>query len=447
MPAAFPDAYGWGAEATGGRGGTVYYVTNTDNSGAGSLRNALEAAGARIIVFSVAGNITLTSAIIITNPYVTVAGQSAPGSGIVINGERLILQTHNAVFRYLSWMGQGGGSEVSMFTIRSHADGVNNIMIDHCSVYWGSDDNIDCWFGDNAAHPDIYNITVQNCILAEPPSAHPTNLLMGTQANTENMGTDRLHHISIHNNLFANCGHRNPLLAAQHSEVINNTVYNWQNRIGGFKDNAEVDWLANYNKTKSEGTLRFIRDNATQAYEADPSASVYIDDNIITGELTSTATENWASPFLLENYGSNELPSTDHKRTTRLGLPTYSIPILAAAAAYERHLTQAGNSRRLDSNGKWVNRRDSEDTRIIADVTNGTGADDVPDGPGTIPTPVAGTAYTDTDGDGMPDDYEDANSLDKNSASDGPTIAGNGYSNVENFLNGPNDVYVGIIAA
>ena len=166
MPAAFPGAYGWGAGATGGRGGSVIHVTNLNDAQdpvpAGSLRAALNTSGARIIVFDVAGVIETDGSLFIINPYVTIAGQTAPGSGITIEGAGLNIQTHNIIVRYLRFRGDGISEEA--WTALRPSYSCHDVIIDHCSYSWVHNDALDGFYGDQDSFDDMENITIQNCL-------------------------------------------------------------------------------------------------------------------------------------------------------------------------------------------------------------------------------------------------------------------------------------------
>ena len=163
---AFPGAEGFGAESVGGRGGRVIEVTNLNDSGPGSLRAAIEANGPRIVVFRVAGVIRLEGTIALRQPYITIAGQTAPGGGITIAGGSIQVSTHNVIVRYLRWRGLGPGLGGRGFISFRAFDNLHDVIVDHCSASWNWDDNIDGWFND-PPKPDMRNITVQNCLIAD----------------------------------------------------------------------------------------------------------------------------------------------------------------------------------------------------------------------------------------------------------------------------------------
>lgn len=186
---AFPGASGFGAMTTGGRGGQVIAVTNLNDSGPGSLRTALTASGPRIVVFRVAGIIDLASRINIGNPHLTVAGQTAPGSGITLRaapgaGQIIHVNTHDVILRYLrirsGAAGNPGGGQVNI-QINS---GAHDVIVDHCSMSWTLDENFNITrnipdTADEATWPQIYNITLQRSLMAEGLIPHSTGVRVG----------------------------------------------------------------------------------------------------------------------------------------------------------------------------------------------------------------------------------------------------------------------------
>lgn len=181
---AFPGAEGFGTDTPGGRGGTVIKVTNLNNSGAGSLRAALEASGPRIVVFDVAGVIQLDERIEITEPFITIAGQTAPGDGIAIKGSPIDIQTHDVIIRGLRLrIGDGSGDPpgsrdgITLGPPWSNPGNVEvyNVVIDHCSISWAIDENISSAPDGSGTSGQIYDITISNSIISEAldDSIHP----------------------------------------------------------------------------------------------------------------------------------------------------------------------------------------------------------------------------------------------------------------------------------
>jgi len=160
---AFPTAKGFGAYSKGGRGGQVIYVTNLNDTGEGSLRWAIEQEGARTVLFKISGTIELKSRLNIKNPYITIAGQTAPGDGICLKGETLLVATHDVIIRYLRVrLGDGKHGQGS----KQGKDGISisvgkNIIVDHCSASWSLDEVLST----STHHPTLTNVTVQWCFI------------------------------------------------------------------------------------------------------------------------------------------------------------------------------------------------------------------------------------------------------------------------------------------
>jgi len=456
---AFPGAEGWGAQSVGGRGGKVIEVTNLNDAGPGSLRAcAQETSGPRICVFRVAGIIDLTSdALRVWHPYLTIAGQTAPGGGITLRGDRIIISTHNVIIRYVRW--RGGG--FSFVTLRPW-NNFHDVIIDHCTASGGQDDTFDVWFGgpQPSSVPDMTNITIQNCLIAEAHAVHPTGMVFGGTPDLSRDPPDylRIHHISVHHNYFAHNGWRNPLVGSQHTEVINNVVYNWSNRIGGTYLSSEADFINNYWKTGPMSVNALVFEWLTEAGVPLPLSSHYIAGNIIPTTpsqywrvdkyvpsfgLTDPNQDNW---FLFmtnqSNFGDygNPVPETN-RRFTPLTPAPYPVTITPALSVFNSVVTNAGANARLTSNGTLVNNSDEADQKLINDFSKGTGPTSPPTSV-TMPSSIdPGTPYTDSDKDGMADEWENIHfgSLAQGSASDSSSDNdGDGYTDLEEFLNGTN---------
>src|SRR5690606_6578783 len=137
---AFPGAEGGGAYTPGGRGGRVFVVTSLADSGPGTLREACEAGGARIIVFNVAGIIELDKPNVVKAPYVTIAGQTAPGDGVCVAGESSLIDTHDVIVRFMRF--RRGVTDVTRRDDALGGNGIGNIILDHVSASWGLDENM-----------------------------------------------------------------------------------------------------------------------------------------------------------------------------------------------------------------------------------------------------------------------------------------------------------------
>src|SRR6185369_15597118 len=229
---AFPEAQGGGAAAVGGRGGTVFEVTNLNDSGSGSLRACLQASGARTCVFRVSGLITFLSRVQVSSPYVTVAGQTAPGGGIVIGGanqrgEQLFISTHDVVIRYLTYDGNNPntatGPDTGTVCCEMASGDIYNVVWDHITARWMGNKAFP--LVSNVAGKGIHNMNIQWSLLYEPNVTHAVGI--GTVYVSEGSGmatTDD----DAHHNMVVSVDHRLPLnQSGRNVRWVNNIVYNW----------------------------------------------------------------------------------------------------------------------------------------------------------------------------------------------------------------------------
>ena len=436
---AFPGAEGWGAQSLGGRGGKIIEVTNLNNSGPGSLRRcAQESSGPRICVFKVAGEIVLRkSRLAIRNPYLTIAGQTAPGDGITLRAEDDLVRpiinfedgVHDVVIRYLTVRGGKGSGQRDGLTFR----GGHNIILDHLTVEWATDEIVG--INPNVGET-VSNITIQRSILAEAFRPHSTGILLS--------GEDDLSQITLHHNLFAHNAHRNPRVgSSQRVEFINNVVYNWHSRAGTTKGDAEVDFVGNYFKagpwSDEEDVILHDHVHPSTPDVEFPDPSIYAQNNLAMPFQPDPGADNW-NLFQYHYALKGPLP-TDWRRFTSIPSPV-PVTVDSAQAAYDSVLADVGDNARLDRLGNWVPKLDIIDRNIISDVIKGTGPSedseiDHQDDFGGYPAIDPGTPYDDSDHDGMADAWELVFCFNPNDPSDGPADAdGDGYANVEEFLNG-----------
>ena len=454
---AFPGAEGF---VTGGRGGKVYHVTNLDDSGTGSLRWALGQNGMRTIVFDVAGTIHLKSALNISKGNVTIAGQTAPGDGICVADYPVQLNANNVIIRYMRF--RLGNNNVKA----SGADGWDgfggfdhsDIIVDHCSVSWSIDECLSIYGNKNT--------TVQWCLVAQ--SLQDAGHSKGSHGYGGNWGGSGA---SFHHNLLAHHESRVPRLGPRYTtqldermDMRNNVFYNWAGNgcYGG--EAMKVNIVNNYYKP-GPGTAQIsstkqkriaavgIRTNSYIASYADyaPTLHVwgkyYVDGNV-NSKFSEVARDNWTYGMYNQVQASDNdnLWNQEVKDSIRLSAPIDYILTTTHTAeqAYERVLAYAGASLS----------RDTFDEFIVNETTNGlatyTGAGnhkgivdtqddnkpaDAGDDWSAWPTLNGADAPADTDGDGMPDEWERANGLDATDATDGATIAADGYTHLEHYLN------------
>ncbi len=424
---AFPGAEGFGADTVHGRGGRVIYVTSLEARGAGTLREALGAEGPRIILFKIGGTIRLRENIVIREPFAYVAGQSAPGDGVAIYGAGIIVATHDVVIRFLRVRpgdDPAGPPGASRDALAVHGPGAYNVVIDHCSLSWAIDENASTW-------GRVDDVTFQWNLIAEglhdslhPEGPHSKGLLIGD-------GTDG---ISVHHNLFAHNNARNPLLkGGTTADIVQNVMYNW-----GDTGLALSDW---------EATGAPIFANVTgNVFRRGPNSPVYWPVLIPYGRVAILGIDlPYLGPkpapetrlYLAGNTGPYRPDdSGDEWALVNIqnGLYRSDEPFPAPA------ITPTGDTyaRVLEWAGAVLPTRDAADRRIVADVQNRTGRiiDAVAETPG-YPDLQSADPPADSDLDGMPDAWESARDLDPDNPADGPADRdGDGYTNVEEYLNG-----------
>ena len=430
---AFPGAEGAGAFTPGGRGGKVIEVTNVRDSGPGSLREAIEAEGPRIVIFRISGIITLKKLLTISNPYITIAGQTAPGDGICIRGQTTEINTHDVVLRYLRFR-RGNIKD------RNDALGgypVGNIIVDHCSASWGLDENLSLYryMKEMPDGPDkkmpVENLTIQWCISSEALDLN--NHAFGATWGGKNC--------SFHHNLFACNTGRNPSIGwGDHFDFRNNVLFNWRHRtVDGGDASSMVNIVANYYKpgpAVNEGGIRYriCRPQHLDMYsEAKREGKWYVEDNFVVGNPKVSA-DNWDGGVQFDDAPTQaEIKALKKKVRATTPAPAPSITQQSAEQAYELVLARAG---------AILPKRDPVDRRIIHIVRTGkpnfkNGIIDIPSDVGGWPQYKSSPAPVDSDHDGMPDKWEKKFSLKWNDPSDGAKDSdSDGYTNVEEWLNG-----------
>lgn len=407
---AFPTAEGFGAQSKGGRGGRVMQVINLNGSGAGSFRECVLATVPRTCVFRVGGTINLGSELIISSPYLTVAGQTAPGDGITFTGGTISIRTHNVIFRYIRSRGSLDG--INMISVQAH-----DIVLDHVTSTWGADENMSSYTG---SADKVKNVSIQWSIIAEGLTPHSKGLLLGYATN-----------ISVHHNLFAHNDERNPRCQSGNIDIVNNVIYNY-GASNGWCDTksgaVQVNYIGNYTKTGPDSAKK----PEIQADSTGYPIQVYVKGNIGPNRTGDTEDE-WK---VLAGSGYT-------KASTRF--PFVPVTTMSALQAYEQVLSSAGTSGRLNEDGVLVVNRDGNttpakgDTRLVNDVRNGTGRlVNSTSAAGGLPQLSPGTPYSDSDNDGMSDTWETTHygSLSTGSATVSTSDAdGDGYTDLEEFLN------------
>jgi hypothetical protein len=435
-PIAFPGAEGYGKYTTGGREGRVYIVSNLNDKGEGSFREGAEAKGKRIIVFAVSGTIHLETKLSIKGD-VTIAGQTAPGDGICLADNSVSLGGDNIIVRYLRFrMGdkyQKGGMVDGNGGDDAFGGGKRkNIIIDHCSMSWSTDEVFSVYAGDST--------TLQWNIISEPLN-YSYHFETGDK-DYEHHGYGGIWgglHLSAHHNLFAHCNNRNPRFnGIRHTptefvDYKNNVIYNWGGNTIYAGEGGDYNIINNYFKygpsTNKNVRYRIVNPgrNETIGFGKWYVAGNYVD------EAKDVSKNNWLG-IIMGNGGTE-----DDKKNTVIDKPHMADPTTEQTAtdAYEVVLKFVGASFK----------RDTLDERIISNVKNRTGG--LINVQGGFPH---GTAYeltvnawpsleslpppADADKDGMPDDWEKKNGLNANDNSDAAkfTLSKN-YSNIEVYIN------------
>ena len=474
---AFPGAEGGGMFTFGGRGGKVLTVTNLNDDGPGSFRWACEQGGARIVVFNVSGIIKLKSPIYVRAPYITIAGQTAPGDGVIIAGESFQVDTHDVIVRHMRF--RRGETLVWHREDSFGGNPVGNIMIDHCSCEWGLDENISFYrhmFDMNDGKPKrkepTVNVTIQNTISAK--ALDTWNHAFGSTIGGENTTFMR--------NLWADNTGRNPSIGwGGVFNFVNNVVYNWVHRTAdGGEFTTMSNFINNYYKpgplTDKESAVghRILKTESRSEglFPFKQFGRVYATGNVMEGypEITK---DNWKGGIqTADKDGEMDQTELDLMRSDEpFVMPPISI--MGTQQAFEWVLQNAGATMPC---------RDIVDQRICDEVRTGVAyyvpnyekkvkdnpygdmwglsdksknadgffkyrrlpKDSYKQGIITDPRQMGGypiyrdwQPYQDTDGDGMPDQWELANGLNPNNAADATADCnGDGYTNIEKYING-----------
>ena len=434
---AFPGAEGFGKNATGGRGGRVIKVTNLLDYGEGSFRAAIQAKGPRIIVFDVSGTIYLNGRLNIANGDVTIAGQTAPGDGITIANYEVNVSADNVIIRFLRFrMGDDKGIEGDALGGRFQ----KNIIIDHCSMSWSTDECVSFYQNDD--------FTLQWCYITESlrnsahdKGAHGYGAILGGK------------NASFHHNLLAHHDSRNPRFGEYEGDAYaltnlvdfrNNVIYNWGNNSAYGAEGGNINIINNYYKpgpatTKKERIMsidKYTRDANRATY--DIWGKFYIDGNYVEGSTRATE-DNWTYGVYNQFHGSYGTVSEADKKAMRLDSPHPTgdnVTSHTAEKAYASVLTYGGASFA----------RDEVDIRIIDEVKNKkftyTGSNGSKNGIIDSHTDVGGwpdlisiPAKINTSGDGIPDDWKIEKGLNPDKYQANGRDLSTGYDNIEVYIN------------
>lgn len=232
--AVYPGAEGYGMFAKAGRGGKIIKVTNLDDAGEGSLRDACNQEGPRIVVFDISGIVELQRAIVIKNPNITIAGQTAPAPGILIKNAPITVKASEVLIQHLAFrLGETAGDA---FSLSSTNGEVTNVVLDHLSISWASDEN----FGFFQGEYQVSNVSISNCIISEALSGSKGLLINQSQESFD----IPIKNISISNSIFAHNRKRNPKIKnGVHSLLANNVTYNWELSAIDLGENSQMPLL------------------------------------------------------------------------------------------------------------------------------------------------------------------------------------------------------------
>lgn len=433
---AFPGAEGFGRYTSGGRGGQVLKVTNLNDSGAGSLRAAVETKGPRVVVFEVSGTIALKSNLRINNSDITIAGQTAPGDGITLKNYPVDLGADNIIIRFLRFR---MGDEA-----RQEGDAIGgkwrkNIIVDHCSMSWSTDECVSVY--------NNYYTTVQWCIISESlrnsahhKGAHGYGGIWGGKFAT------------FHHNLMAHHDSRVPRYGehANHAfaltdlvDVRNNVYYNWGNNSAYGGEGMNINIINNYYKP-GPATLKRERIYSPDKNRKEGTpvynqwGRFYISGNYMEGSERATK-DNWT--YGVYNQMQHHYPdlTTEEKKAMKMPAPhpvDSNIITYDAKKAYLQVLGFGGASRVRDA----VDLRILKDVKMASFTANGSagsknGIIDTQDDVGGWPPLKSLPAPEDSDGDGMPDEWERAHQLDPRRANAAGRELSKDYDNIEVYIN------------
>jgi len=419
---AFPGAEGFGAQSIGGRGGKVLFVTNLDDSGPGSLREAVKTDGPRTVIFRVSGTVALKSAIVINKPYITIAGQTAPGDGMCLKNHTLVIAADHVIVRHIRCRpGDNAKAESDSLSVSSGRD----IIVDHCSASWSVDETLSA-----SSRGRLGNVTVQWCIISESlnDSIHHKgphgygSLIRGSFGNG----------YTYHHNLYAHHHARLPRPGNYIDRSLdpegfildfrNNVIYNWAGRAAGYNADGsngtnsitKMNFAGNYYKAGINSTGNFAFSESTT------SARAWFSGNCMNGSYPD---DPW-SLVSFSKFSDEDMEA--YKQSNPIPVP--AVKTDDAITAYNRVLTEAG---------ALLPKRDAVDIRIVNEVKNGTGKiiNDEQQ-VGGWPELKSAEPPKDSDKDGMPDAWEKQHGFDPDNPADGNADGdADGYTNLEEYLN------------
>lgn len=408
---AFPGAEGFGAMTPGGRGGRVIAVTNTNDDGPGSFREACMAKGPRIVIFRVGGLIDLRTPIAVTEPYITIAGQTAPGDGICLRRSEFKINTHDAIVRFLrSRPGDISGKEMDGMGAGGSA---RDVIFDHVSASWSVDEAL-------SPSGNLSNITVQWSLISEALN----NSVHAKGAHGYGSLVRAAGGLTLHHNLWAHNDARNPRLGDNYGkppfpvfDVRNNVIYGWGKICSGMTgDDLEANYVNNYLRPNAESSAR-----PPIVLTATAHVKYFIAGNVVEGR-----------PRFAADPASMFTPAEkDGRKLFSLVSQAFAAPAVVTTSAEQAYQDV------LAWVGAIIPARDAVDARVIEQVRKRTGRIiDSQKDVGGWPEYRTAAAPKDSDGDGIPDDWEIAHGLNPHDPADASLDRDHdGYTNIEKYIN------------
>jgi pectate lyase len=415
----FPGAEGFGTRTRAGRGGKVVAVTSLADSGPGTLREALLDSAPKTVIFRVGGIIELKAHLFVAHPFITIAGQTAPGDGIVLKDFGIVVTSHDVLIQSIRIRPGNKGAvrpdhndAIAILGPTGEAQGAYNVVVDHVSASWGEDEVVSTWFGP-------HDVTVSWSIVSEAlnrsrhaKGTHGAGLLVG----------NRSERVSVHHNLLAHNDFRNPLIISGGThDVVNNVVYDWGSLVTEIVNDLpmSVNVIGNWYRSGPSSKTPF--EILINPPSRTSGGKIFVAGNVKFGEPAVPA-DDWTRV----HYGWKSQHVPDEFRAAAR-ISTAPISIVDAQKA----MTAV-----LESAGAIAPHRDPIDDRIVADVRNGTGRIiDSPEDVGGYPAYDRGVAPVDSDGDGIPDEWERRAGLNPANPADGNADRnGDGYTNLEEYL-------------
>ncbi|TDN95426.1 hypothetical protein DET49_10121 [Salegentibacter sp. 24] len=433
---AFPGAEGFGNKTTGGRGGKILYVTNLMDSGPGSFREAVETTGARYVLFKVSGNLSLSSTLRIRNGDLTIAGQTAPGDGITIKNYPVIIDADNVILRFMRFrMGDEAQQQGDALEARFH----KNIIIDHCSFSWATDETLTMYANENTTVQWSY-ITESLRNSVHEKGAHGYGGIWGGKK------------ASFHHNLLAHHDSRNPRFGEEAGKAFaltdlvdfrNNVIYNWQGNSAYGAEAMNLNIINNYYKpgpatTKKDRIISIDKNKNVGTEIYDIWGKFYIDGNYVEGS-SQVNQDNWKYGVYNQFHHSYGEVSDAEKKEMRIFEP-HNIEDNVTS-----HLPEKAFDKVISYGGASLV-RDGVDKRIADEVKTGTYTYEASNGSGLgiidTQTDVGGwpellskEPALDTSGDGMPDSWKEKMGLDPERNNANGRDLSTAYDNVEVYLN------------